>query len=459
VSHIVEQRKLKIEEKAKEFARQREARRAGDFEPLPPTDDQPPAEVTPPSPQPAPSAPAPAPAPTPAPEDEDDDIDFDDFEDDDATPKVEAPEEEEDEEEEEQDYPDADSSAKVEAWRERVKEQGRKRKLAEAKAVELEVTVEELQSKLRLAESKNKEIATANINWNSHEAVTPMWSQFDDIVVRGAQAFTDATSAKKFRADSQAELLTEYYGMVSKAKTADERLEADISFKQELADRYNVEDGTPLLNSVRGAMEKYMEIQDKVELLKQQHEQGQLSLGLREYQETVRPFEPIFEDMGTVDDAFVQANPYSPEAVVARLCSEDDKFKEKADSFKDRLKQFVFGLKPLTQEELDKAAARATSRGMGVKEFLALREDNYKKQRSKFLSDVFFAGMAVEEFPAMRKVYDKYKSNQKKRDAAKQVISKSKAPETVGRKPSDERTVKAADRPYVPPSQRNFEAR
>lgn len=360
-----------------------------------------------------------------------------------------------DETKDEDNDPEGDRRAINAAWRKRVQEQGRKRVEAEARVAELETTLDELTTKVRELEEQKKNISTSNINWGSHEQVKPKWAEFDNIIIRGAQSFSDADTAKKFRQDSQSELLTEYYNLTTKARTTDERLEADIQFKRDLADRYDVEDGGPLLSAVRDAMEKYIEIQDTVDELKAKHEEGRLSFGVKQYEESIRPYEELFEDMGNVDSEIMEAEPHSVASIVGKKYTEDTEFKAKAEKYKDRVKQFVFGLRPLTQEEINRAEVRANARGLSVTEYLELRDTNYHKQRAKFLNDVFLNGMAMDEFPEMRRVYDRYLANKQKRESARKAISKAK-PASAEEKTKPAKKVRAIDQPYVPPSRRKF---
>lgn len=467
VRDTVEQRRLAREEKSKSFADSRRNRFAATDEPpvTPPVDPATPPvapvvdpanppvvpvvdPATPPvAPVVDPATPPVVPAVIPPGEGELNDDDFDDF-DDEVVPPAPAPDVIVD--------PAPEEPADTAAWRERIQEQGRLRKEADARNVDLEQQLEQLREDNTKLTAKSKEVVSSNINWSTHDKVSPMWKSFDDIVVKGAQSFSDAESAKKFRQDSQADLLTEYSGLISGTNTIDERLEADISFKQTLADRYGVDDGSPLVASVRDAMNKYIEIQDTVTDLKKQHDEGRLSAGVQEYHENIKPFDPLFEEMGNVDADFIEANPQSAEAVVGKRYADDAAFRDTADKFKDRVKQFVFGLKPLTQDEINKAEVRATAKGLTVPEYLEARQGNYQKQRAKFLNDVFVNSMAMDEFPRMRKVFDKYAANQRKREAARKPISKSATPSATPVKPGSVKPTRAADRPYTPPSQRSF---
>ena len=453
---IVEQRKLRLAAKEKDMrdaSRKRlaEAEEASKGEP-PVEEDKPPVEEDKP-----PVEEDKPPVEEDKPPVEDDDDDFEDFEEEDDKPPVE--DDDDDKPPVEDEEAKTEDAADIKAWRERVKEQGKARKDAEARTIELEGNVENLEETVRTLEEKNKEISSANINWNAHTSVKPMWEKFDGIVDKGARTFSDAPTARQFRQDSQSELLTEYHGKVAGAKNADERLEADIAYKGELAERYDVEDGGPLLDSVRAAVDAYIEITEKTDELKKLHEEGRLAVGVSQYNDQVKPFTELFDDMGNVDEEFITTNPASVEAVVGKRYAEDKEFHVKADKFKERVKQFVFGLRPLSQDELDKAEKRATTKGLTVPEYLEAREQNYEKARSKFLNDVFFHGMAIEEFPQMRKIYDRYQSRKRSKDATRKNISKGKTPPKKDETPNDDKVVKASDRPYIPPSKREFAKR
>ena len=454
VREEVEQRKLRLKEKEKNLAEERRTRfqrmEEENEEPPsseePPTDeppvDEPPVVEEPPTDEPPVDEP---PVDEPPVEEEDD---FDDFEDDDEEPPVP----------EEDDEPPIveDEPADIAAWRNRVQEQGRRRKEAEARIVELEGEVESRDDRIRELETTQREVASASINWNKHADITPMWASFDKIIEDGARTLSDAESAKQFRHDGQQALLQEYYKLTAGAETADDRLAAEIAFKSTLAERYGVEDGTALVTSVRNAVDKYIEIEDTIEEMRKKHDEGRLSLGAKQYEDQIAPFAEVFDDLGIVDPDFVEANPSAPESVVSQRYSDDDDYRVKADKLKARIQQFVFGLRPLSQEELDKAARRAEVKNMSVEEYLKMRESNYHKQRTQFFHDVFYHGMAMEDYGEMRKVYERYLASKKKRDAARRSISKAKPADKDKAPDKNKPAVRPKDRPYIPPSKRKY---
>lgn len=475
VAEQVEQRRLAKAEKEKRFEEERRNRLQQAREKPDDEEDTPPApqpneeeEEQPPAPQPneeEEDTPPPAPDEEEETEDEDED-EFDDFsdedeDDDDSSNQDEDEDEDEfsDDDDEDEDPPAADESERVKTMRKRVKEQGAARKKAEARNVELEGEVETLENRVKELEDQNKHISSANVNWSTHEQITPLWEKFDSIVMEGARTFTDAEAAKQFRQDSQEALLSEYYGLTSNAKTADERIETDIQFAQTLADRYDVDDGRALVSSVKRAVEQYISIDDKVKELKQKHEEGRLSMGAEDYQKSIAPFTELLDDLGNVEADFIENNPQSVEAIVGKKYASDKDFRAAADKHKKRMEQFIFGLRPLTQTEIDKAEQRATSKGITVEEYLQTREENYQKQRMKFLNDVFYSGLVMDEFPEMRKVFDRYKAAKRKRAAAKKAVRKSKDATPPKSKEKDAPKKKAIERDYIPPSQRDFTKR
>lgn len=393
---------------------------------------------------------------------EDDDI-FDDFEEEeeeDSAPSKDEDNEDVDLEDDntvvDEGEPSDLSVDQKKSWRKRIQEQGSLRKKAEADLVEAQGEIERLVSENKKLDARNKDIASSSINWDSHAEVKPMWEKFDDTISNAVIHFSDADQAAAFQKDSQATLLKEYYDLTADATTVAEKNRINIEYKNTLSERYGIEDATPLVNSVREALTQYIDIRDKEDELKKKHEEGRLSVGVKAYEEGVKPFEELFDDLGNVEEEFIESNPQHVEAIVASRIKNDKEFYSKAEKFKDRIKQFVFGLRPLAQKELDQAEKRAQARGMELQEFLTQREENYQKARTKFLNDVFFSGMAMDEFGDMRKIYSRYLKNKEKRGAARKSISKAKVREKDKPKLDEDKPTRPKDKTYVPPTQRRY---
>jgi hypothetical protein len=467
-AQLAEERKARLKQKEERFEQERmdrlrqarDASREGIDPPPRGKEDDPPVDPPedPPADPPAdPPEDPPADPPVDPPNDDDppmdspeDDDEFDFFEDEDPPedPPADPPNED--------DSPDPMEPESVEAWRERVQAQGKARKLAEGRVTELEERVETLETQNAELAEQSKQAAAAQINWSSHDMVKPMWSKFDDIVGNAARTLSDAETARTFQSDANGKLLKEYYELVKGAGNAAERLEVDLQYKATLADRYGVDDGGGLVNAVKDAMQQYMDIEDKVDALKKDHENGRLSLGVKDYEASIEPFQETIEDLGNVEDDFIETAPDAVESVVGKRYKKDDEFRVKADKFKRRMTEFIFGLRPLTQDEMVKAEKRAATKSMSLSDYMKAREENFVKARAKFLNDVFYQEMAMGEYDEMRKVYSRYLAQKRKRDAARKSASKGKEPSKNPPKKKEETPVRPKDKEYIPPSRRSY---
>ena len=462
VAEQVAIRKQKIKDKELKFTEEREQSLAPEDEkpPVqeqeeePPVEDKPPAEEKeeePPVEKKEEEETEETPAEDkPIVQEEEDDFDFDfDFgeeEEEEKSPGNEVPIEE---------IPPADDEPEsIKVWRARVKEQGAARKTAETQIVEHEQTIDKLEKEIEDLKKSKQDVEADQINWSSHNTVKPMWDKFDQIVSEGARTFTDAGKAQEFQKDSQTQLLQEYYDAIKDAGTSAEVLTHDIDFKAKLADRYGVEDGTPLLNAVKGAMEQYMSIQETVDELRTKYNEGKLSRGAEDYDHAVQPYQEVFTDLGVVDEDYASTNPDAVETIVSEMIKNDPDVERGAKKFASQMQQLIFGLRPLTQKELDNVEKRAKEGGITLQEYLENREKRFNAARVKFIREAFDNHIAMKKYGEYRGIYNKYEEAKKKRAAAKKALKGAK--EREDDKPEEKKVeeVRPKDREYIPPSRR-----
>jgi hypothetical protein len=112
------------------------------------------------------------------------------------------------------------------------------------------------------------------------------------------------------------------------------------------------------------------------ETLSDQAKKGVLSRGSRAYEAAVGELRPVVDAVGTLTDELVQADPFSPSALVSRLAKNPDN-KEKIEKAKQEVIEVLVGPSALTPEQVK----TLESNGTDVKEFLAERERRIAARR------------------------------------------------------------------------------
>ncbi len=340
--------------------------------------------------------------------------------------------------------------------RKRLQEEGQARKKAEADLITSESENERLQSKITALESSQKNLEAKNVNWNTHESVAPLWEKFDTAIQRGATGLPDESTAKNFLKD-QDSLVIEYFNRSEKANTAQAKVAEDIKFRKELSERYSSDDGDEanggqLLESVKNALEVYLQIEDTKSELVEKFKEGHLSMGIEAYDSEINIYADVFKDMGVVEDDIIEADPLSPHSVVGSKLRDDPDFKKSAVKDARLIQELVFGLRPLSQDEMDTARRRASNRGVSLDDYLNLRKENYHRKRAEFLNEVFVNRQAMKEYSSMRKIFSAVEQKKEARRASKTALKKAASPKQE--EIEEKKPVKARDREYVPPSQR-----
>ena len=180
--------------------------------------------------------------------------------------------------------------------------------------------------------------------------------------------------------------------------------------------------------------------------------EGHLSMGIEAYDSELNAYADVFKDIGIVEDDIIEADPLSPHSVVGAKLRDDPEFKKNAVKDSRLIQELVFGLRPLSQDEMDTARRRASNRGVSLDDYLKLRKENYHRKRAEFLNEVFVNRQAMKDYSSMRKVFSAVEQKKEARRASKTALKKTAAPKNEEIK--EEKPVKARDREYVPPSQR-----
>lgn len=110
--------------------------------------------------------------------------------------------------------------------------------------------------------------------------------------------------------------------------------------------------------------------------LSDQAKKGVLNRGSRAYEAAVGELRPVVDAVGTLTDELVQADPFSPSALVSRLAKNPDN-KEKIEKAKREVIEVFVGPSALTPEQVKTLEANGTD----VKEFLAERERKIAERR------------------------------------------------------------------------------
>ena len=357
-------------------------------------------------------------------EDTFDDIDLFDDDDDDVSEDTDTADGEEEQEEEEQEEGEEDEAKRVKTIRAKLKQEGQARKKAETDLITAQTKIDEMEKALAEEKDKSKNLSNQNINWSQHDSVAPLWDDFDRAIVKGASSISDDNMAKQFASDAQNKLLSEYYNITKNAKSIDDRISKNSEFRRKIEDAYGITDGTSVVNSISSALGIYNQIEDKVSELKSMHENNTLEVGVGEYRNTMDKFKNHIDSLGDVDEDYIETAPDAIESVVGSRYKSDPSYKLLADKRKKEVTQLIFGLPPLTQDQLSRAKDNATTKGMTIEQYLKRREDNFTAKRTKFINDVFYHSMFMEDYDEVYSNHKKVVKARGKRKAVSKTLKK-----------------------------------
>lgn len=153
---------------------------------------------------------------------------------------------------------------------------------------------------------------------------------------------------------------------------------------------------------------------------------GHLSVGVRTYENTIKEFKPVLDAVGDLADDIIEANPFDPNAVVAKMIKGSPEAAKRLEKAKADVLEVLVGPRVLTQKEIDKLEAGGTS----VKEFLAERAKQHRAKQQKlaafFVQGLMTRSLLKEKMSKLSK-YEKDEESEDSEFSAIQRATKKKA--------------------------------
>jgi hypothetical protein len=103
--------------------------------------------------------------------------------------------------------------------------------------------------------------------------------------------------------------------------------------------------------------------------------------GAREYDNTVKEFQPILDTIGDLPDDIIDADPHSPASVVASMLKKTPDAKKKVEAAKRDVLELVVGPRPLSLDEIRRLEASGTD----VKRFLSDRDVKHRENQKRLI--------------------------------------------------------------------------
>ena len=277
------------------------------------------------------------------------------------------------------------------AARKQAKEKGR-----EAKRLKNELTERELE--LDRVRKEKEELAE---RLQQVEAVKTRPEDAPEFQEKHESVMSDVRAvARRLPAKSRT-LLTPNFGsiMVSYMETLDVPLEkseeADQALAAQIVDKLGFSEfpysdlDDEERNSLQPQVDKIMdllernltptkELQKLHASLNEKAKNGQLSVGVRQYQAAAEELSPVLDAVGDLSDDLIDANPHSVESFVAKLAKTTEG-KKRVESARADILELLVGPKALTQEEIDKLQKNGTD----VKEFLRERDRRHAEKKKR----------------------------------------------------------------------------
>lgn len=149
---------------------------------------------------------------------------------------------------------------------------------------------------------------------------------------------------------------------------------------------------------------------EKAEELQHRAKNKTLAVGAEEYEKSIKTFDAVLEPLGKLPDEVIEANPYKPEAVVAKLVRDNPEAARRAEQAKQAIKEAFFGKKPLTQSEVDSIVANFEGEGDALKEFYKSRATAEKSLKTTMMNKLFLGIMLLSDYEEKARGYEKYKA-------------------------------------------------
>lgn len=317
---------------------------------------------------------------------------------------------------------------------ERARIEGKRRKELELEKKEWELERDRIQNERDEYERRLKEFESTKIKPTEH----PDFIAMRDEILKDVKEEVD-----DLESDNADDIYKNLGGYIERYRKAD-AADAMSKFKDEVAselfegtdtwdelerdDRRVVNAAIKLIKKSTGKADKLEDLRNSLE---ERANKGILAVGVKEYERNAAEFQPILDAVGDLSDEIIEANPYAIESAVARIAKTD---KKRLESAKKDVFEIMNGLRPLTQEELEKLNANGTD----VKAFQLQRQKALVEKKKK-LAALLIQGLVTrssyKEMAQELAELKQQKDSEESEDAALRKVHKKKAPQKKEVKP------------------------
>lgn len=278
---------------------------------------------------------------------------------------------------------------------------GREAKELKAKLTERELELERLQTEREELQARLNEFEATKIKPEDHPEYTSIRDEIltdvseasdllsvpdpSSLVKNFGQFMADYLRMSSLSGDDRVEARTQL-----KAAIVDELNLSDIKYKELDSDERQLHEGTitDVLKIIQRNASKAKELHKLHNTITERAKTGLLSIGVREYENTLKEFTPALDGIGTLAEDVIEANPHAIESVVSKLVRESPEAAKRLEKAKRDVLEAIVGPRALTQTEIDKLEAA----GENVKEFIAERAKAHRSKQIK-LAAMFVQGL------------------------------------------------------------------
>lgn len=328
------------------------------------------------------------------------------------------------------------------AARKRAKIEGKRRKELELTLKEKELEFDRVVKEREELAAKLAEFETTNIRPTEHP---------DFVALRNEIVKEAADEADELDAPNSKVISSQLGDFIVAYRKADASETRDVSlgeFRDFLADKLFGDESTfesldkddrrvvtTALKFVKKATSKADKLEEIRNDLESRAKTGTLAVGVKEYERSVAEFKPILDVIGDLPEEVIEANPYAIESVVATIAKLPEGKKRVENAKRDAL-ELINGLRPLSQDEIQKLVANGTD----IKTFQAQRQKAFAEKKKKLLPMIIQGLVTRSNFKEMSEelaVLKKKKRKDDSEDDALRSIRKKKPVAARETKPVD----------------------
>lgn len=285
--------------------------------------------------------------------------------------------------------------------RKQAKERGREAKALKAQLAERQLEIDRIAKERDEATTRLQELQTTRLKPEDH----PEYTEAKEAVLTDVRASSRRLpgQAKVLLPQKFGTLMAEY--QLSEVATGEDVLAADLKLAGAISDSLQLSEIPfkdlddderaalqPTIDKVVDLLERNAgptkALQKLHARLSDKAKSGNLSIGVRAYEQTVAEFKPVLEAVGDLADDVIEANPYAIESVVARMAKESPEAKKRLERARADVLEVLVGPRALTQTEIDKMEANGTD----MKSFFSERTKAHALKQKKFAA-MFVQGL------------------------------------------------------------------